>query len=97
MHSGGSRASCDECAAIAQELSEAYEDAWRSGDETFRDGWVATYKMIGGTEDDVAQAEALLPTTQLRKDPLRINHVIERKFVHEARSGHKIQAFGLRP
>ncbi len=96
MPSGGNRA-CDECEAIAQELSEAYEDAWLSGDEAFRDGWAATYKLIGGTEDDVAEAEALLPTARLREVPLRINRAIERKFAHEARSGHKIQALGLRP
>ncbi len=93
MHSEGNRA-CDECEAIAQELSEAYGDAWLSGDKTFREGWVATYKMIGGTENDLAHAEALLPVALPRKDPLRINRAIQRKLVHEVRSGHKIEAFG---
>jgi hypothetical protein len=91
----GNRA-CDECEAITQELNEVYEDAWLSGNEAFRNGWAATYKLIGGTENDAAHAEALVPMARFRKDPFRINRAIQRKFVHEAHTGHKIQAFGLR-
>ncbi len=83
------RVCCHECMAIARELGEAHSDAWTSSDKASRDAWLATYKLIGGTEEDVARAEELIPFARLQ-DPLRINRPLLKKFAHEARSGHKI-------
>jgi hypothetical protein len=83
-------ASCNDCAAIARELDDAYAEAWTSGDRAFRDAAVATYKLIGGTEEDAARAEALVPAAGLRGPALRINRVLQTKLIHEARSGHKM-------
>jgi len=83
------RARCEECVAIAQEFGEAYADAWISGDQAFRDAWLATYNLIGGTEEDAERAEALASPAGSPR-PLRINRALLRKFAHEARSGHKI-------
>ena len=47
----------EECVAVAQELGEAYADAWISCDQAFRDTWLAT-NLIGGTEEDLERAEA---------------------------------------
>jgi hypothetical protein len=80
---------CNECQAIARELGQAYSDAWVSGDQTFRDAWTATYRLIGGVEQDAVRAEELSPAAPIR-DPLRINRALFRKLAHEARSGHKI-------
>jgi hypothetical protein len=81
--------SCQECEAIVQELRDAYADAWSFSGQESKDAWVATYKMIGGTEEDATRAEDLAPAAQFR-EPLRINRAIHRKFAHEARSGHKV-------
>jgi len=80
---------CEECKAIAQELSEAYADAWASSDQASRDAWTATYRLIGGTEEDAERAEALVPAARFR-DPSRINRALHNKFAHQARSGHRI-------
>jgi hypothetical protein len=82
-------AACKECEVIALELREAYADAWISSDEESRDAWIATYKLIGGTEEDALRAEQLVSAAQFR-DPLRINQALGRKLAHEARSGHKV-------
>jgi hypothetical protein len=81
--------SCDECKAIAQELREAYAEAWDSSDQVSKDAWLATYQMIGGTEDDATRAEELVPVAQFQ-EPRRINQALHKKFAHEARSGHKV-------
>ena len=60
-----------------------------SSDEESRDAWIATYKLIGGTEEDSVRAEQLVSAAQFR-DPLRINQALSRKLAHEARSGHKV-------
>jgi hypothetical protein len=82
-------ASCDECEAIARELDEAYLEAWISSDQTTRDAWIATYKLIGGTEEDAARADELIPRARIR-NPLRIRQALVKKFTHEARSRHKV-------
>jgi len=82
-------AACKECEAIALELREACADAWISSDEESRDAWIATYKLIGGTEEDAVRAEELVAAAQFL-EPLRINRALEKKFAHEARSGHKV-------
>ena len=83
------RARYAECLAIAQELGEAYADAWIQSDQAFRDAWLATYNLIGGTEEDALRAEALASPAGSRRH-IRINRALLRKFAHEARSGHKI-------
>jgi len=59
-------AACKECEAIALELREACADAWISSDEESREAWIATYKLIGGTEDDAVRAEELVAAAQFR-------------------------------
>ena len=83
------RTRCEECVAVAQELGEAYADAWISCDQAFREAWLATYNLIGGTEEDLERAEALASPAGSQRH-LRINRALLRKFAHEARSGHKI-------
>ena len=83
------RVTCKECEAIALELREAYADAWISSDQGSRDAWIATYKLVGGTEEDAVRAEELVSSAQFR-DALRVKQAIRRKFAHEARSGHKV-------
>jgi hypothetical protein len=56
---------CKECEAIALELREAYADAWISSDQESRDAWIATYKLIGGTEEDAVRAEELVSSAQI--------------------------------
>ena len=80
---------CSECAAITAELAQAYTEAWSSGNQDFRDSWLATYKMIGETEDDFARAEEL-PSFPASHASERINRAFLEKFAHEARSGHRI-------
>jgi hypothetical protein len=65
-------ATCTECETIALELCEAYADAWIFSDQESRDAWIATYKLIGGTEKEALRAEELVSSAQFR-DPLRIN------------------------
>jgi hypothetical protein len=56
---------CKECEAIALELREAYADAWISSDQESRDAWIATYKLIGGKEEDAVRAEELVSSAQI--------------------------------
>jgi hypothetical protein len=82
---------CDECKAIAQELWEAYADTWISSDQASRDAFVATLKLIGGTEDDAAQAEVLIPHVRIQASiSERTRRGLSNKFAHEARSGHNV-------
>jgi hypothetical protein len=85
----GRQATCDECEAIAQELREAYADAWIYSDQASRDALAAIHNMMGGTEEDAERAEALIPHARFR-DPLRINRALKRKLAHQARSGHRV-------
>ena len=98
--------SCPECQSIAEEIAAAFADAWES-DHNFKDAWIATRKMIGGTEDDAARAEEILggyraePLRNLgfavsernsEGAPARIREALSRKYEHEAFTGHKIQS-----
>ena len=51
---------CEVCRALAQEIRDAYADLWAFSDQAVRDAWLATHKMIGGTEEDAQRAEDLL-------------------------------------
>ncbi len=51
----------EECQAIARELGESLAEAWFFTDQQGKDAWLAVYKMIGGTEEDVQRAEELAP------------------------------------
>jgi hypothetical protein len=92
----GDRAHCDECEAIAEELGEAYADAWFSADQVSKDAWIAVRTLIGGTEQDAVRAEEVILRARFQ-NPLRINQALQRKFAHEARSGHKILRAGWEP
>ena len=92
---------CDQCRAILRDLDEAYSDAWTSAAQEFQDAWVATYRMIGGAEQDAARAEELLsnfrdPFRKFESESagggLRIRDAFLRKLEHEARAGHKVRA-----
>jgi hypothetical protein len=98
---------CQECQSIAEEIAAAFADAWESSGHKFKDAWIATHKMIGGTEEDAARAEEILGG--YRAEPLRhfgfavgergsevaparIREALSRKYEHEALTGHKIQS-----
>jgi cytosine/adenosine deaminase-related metal-dependent hydrolase len=94
---------CEECRALAQELRDAYEDAWASSDQPTRDAWRATYKMIGGTEEDVQRAEKLLealareerysariPPGFFPRFP-KCSNTCRKMAVHFARTGHNVR------
>jgi hypothetical protein len=55
-----SSSDCDVCRALAQDLRDAYADVWASSGQAVRDAWLATRKMIGGTEEDAQRTEELL-------------------------------------
>lgn len=64
----------DECQYIAQEIATAYADIWFSADQKFKYAWIATYKMIGGSEEDAARGkkfylDSLLILSQHLKPP----------------------------
>jgi hypothetical protein len=82
------RPACQECLAIARVLHEVYADAWISGDQAFREAWIATYQLIGGTEEDFTRAEgmALFPVSAESK---KIDRALLNKFAHQAHSGHQ--------
>jgi hypothetical protein len=93
--------SCDECRALAQDLRDAYADA--CSDPAVRDAWLATYKMIGGTEEDAQRAEELLralPQAE-RYDPgiplglsqvsPKLREVFRNMALHFARTGHSVR------
>jgi len=83
-------ARCQDCDAIAQELGEAYVEAFILADEATRDARLAIYEMIGGTEEDATRAGELMPRARFR-NALEVNRALMRKFAHEARAGHKIE------
>jgi hypothetical protein len=98
---------CQECQSIAEAIAAAFADTWESSDHKFKDAWIATRKMIGGTEEDAARAEDILsgyraePLRHFRfaagersseVAPARIREALSRKYEHEALTGHKIQS-----
>ena len=99
----GSAAECDECRAIAQDLRDAYADAWASSDQAVRDAWPATHKMIGGTEEDAQLAEELLKALlqaerhnvripqALSSDNPKYREAILNMALHFARTGPRVR------
>jgi hypothetical protein len=93
---------CDECRALAQELRDAYDDAWASSDRAFRDAWLASYRIIGGTEDDVQRFEELLaalPREEMYSARIprgffprfpRCRDAFGKMALHFARTGHSV-------
>jgi hypothetical protein len=93
---------CDECRALAQDVRDAYADIWASSDQAVRDAWLATHKMIGGTEEDAQRAEELLKAlpqterydTRIPGLPL-VNPKLQEAFrnmaIHFARTGHTVR------
>lgn len=96
----GDRVFCRECEAIAEELAQAYADAWASSDPETKTAWIAVQRMIGGTEQDVERAEELARKFELREPSLAkiedayfpgpFGKVLQRKFAHEAHTRHRI-------
>ena len=97
---------CPECQSIAEEIAAAFAYAWKS-DHKFKHPWIATRKMIGGTEQDAERAEEILGgyrAEPLRNfglavgegssegAPARIREALSRKYQHWALTGHKIQS-----
>lgn len=64
------RAECDECRAIAEELSAAYAEVWMSITPEVRDAMLAARRavlgMVGGAEEDAERAEEVLGKFQFR-------------------------------
>ena len=98
----GSAEECEECRAIAQDLRDAYADAWASSDQAVRDAWLATRRMIGGTEEDAQRAEELLKALpqaerykaripqSLSPDNPKYREALLNMFLHFARTGHRV-------
>jgi len=90
---------CDVCRALVQDLLDAYA----SSDQAVRDAWLATRKMIGGTEEDAQRAEELLKALpQAERYDTRIpqgSSLVSPKFReafrnmarHFARTGHRVR------
>lgn len=91
------------CRALAQDLRNAYADFWASSDQAVRDAWLATHKMIGGSEEDAQRAEELLkalpqietydpriPSAIFRHNP-RLLEVVRNMNQHLARTGHSVR------
>ena len=94
---------CDVCRALARDLSDAYADFWASSDQAVREAWLATHKMIGGTEEDAQRAEELLkalpqaetydrliPPALFRDNP-KFLEVIRNMNLHLACTGHVVR------
>jgi hypothetical protein len=99
----GSADACDECRAIAQDLRDAYADVWASSGQAVRDAWLATHKMIGGTEEDAQRAEGLLkalpqperydariPQAASPVNP-KFHEAFRNMFLHFTRTGHRVR------
>jgi hypothetical protein len=85
------RPASQECLAVARELDEVSADAWISGDQAFREAWIATYRLIGGTKEDFTGAEEMAPFP-VSAESKKIDPALLKKFAHAARSGHKIDS-----
>jgi hypothetical protein len=94
---------CDACRALAQEIIDAYADLWASSDQAVRDAWLATHKMIGGTEEDAQRAEELLkalpqtgthdtriPQGFSQRNP-KLREAFQNMALHFARTGHTVR------
>jgi hypothetical protein len=96
----GSHKTCVECEAIARELEEVYSEACASSDQRTRDAAVAVHRLKGETAEDAERAEEtsarawvehIPPLIEGRfEEPVRVNRALYRKFMHEARTGHRI-------
>lgn len=94
---------CAVCRALAQEIRDAYADLWASSDQAVRDAWLATHKMIGGTEEDAQRAEELLKAlpqrerydTRIPQELPQLNPKLCEAFLnialHFARTGHTVR------
>jgi hypothetical protein len=94
---------CDLCSTLAQELRDAYAKVWESSDQAVRDAWLATHKMIGGTEEDAQRAEELLKAlpqaerydTRIPQGLYMVNpklrEVFQNMALHFARTGHRVR------
>jgi hypothetical protein len=94
---------CAVCRALAQEIRDAYADVWASSDQAVRDAWLATHKMIGGTEEDAQRAEDLLkalPQTERYDGRVpqgislvnpKLREAFQNMALHFARTGHTVR------
>ena len=94
---------CDVCRALVQDLLDAYV----SSDQAVRDAWLATRKMIGGTEEDAQRAEELLKAlpqaerydTRIPQGSSLVNPKFREAFRnmarHFARTGHRVRFSAL--
>ena len=82
---------CNDCQIIAEEIRDAFSvmHLELSSDPDARDAWLARNKFIGGTEEDAVHAEALFSKGWIKSSE-RVRLAIGMKFLHEARSGHKV-------
>ena len=80
---------CAECREIAEEILRSHCDLWISGDQAFRDAWLARNRLVGGTEEDVLRAEELFPKARTNPSPA-VGRAVMRKLADEALTGHKV-------
>lgn len=83
------KAPCEECVKIADELNDALAELWLTSDQSFRDAWRASIKLMGGTEEDMQRAEELFP--KARNEPnAEVVIAVRRKLMHLALTGHNV-------
>jgi hypothetical protein len=92
---------CGVCRALAQDLRDAYTDV--CSDPAVRDAWLATHKMIGGTEEDAQRAEELLKALPKAERPdkripqglslvnPKLREVFRNMALHFTRTGHSVR------
>jgi hypothetical protein len=67
--------SCQECEAILLEYRRAYRDFWLNASPETRNAYQSVAKLAGGTEEDVARLEGLLPPFRtLSAEQLSMEH-----------------------
>lgn len=87
---GLSNSSCKECEEIANELREAYREAYQRNP----DACDAIRSLIGGTEEDAERAEKLLSTYRFKPYPAspqfppRLQRALLKSDQHFMRTGH---------
>ena len=80
-------ADCEECRSIMKELSAAYQEVLACPE--LRDAFLASCRLIGGTESDVLEAEDAFAKARGKSSP-RINSAIRRMSAHMLRTGHRL-------
>jgi hypothetical protein len=65
---------CQECEAILLEYRRAYRDFWLNATPETRNLYQSVASLIGGTEEDVARVESLVPPFRVSTEQLSTEH-----------------------